>query len=65
MTERPETIPDPASDAARKAGCTCPAQPLRPGYDPTGRTSKFWIATSCPLHGAREFGRERTGKSAR
>ncbi len=41
-------VPNPGSDAALDAGCTCPV--LDNGH---GRRSDglFWITLGCPLHG--------------
>jgi hypothetical protein len=50
-TEAP--VPNPGSDAALKAGCTCPVLDNCHGKGfswGSGDGPKFWISGGCPLH---------------
>jgi hypothetical protein len=54
------TVPNPGSDAAIDANCSCPVMdnhhgrgipwPREDGLDPTEHPS-FWVNADCPLHG--------------
>lgn len=44
----PATPPNPGSDAAIDAGCTCPVLDNAHGR---GVNGLYWIAANCPLHG--------------
>ena len=51
-------VPAPGSDAAIKAGCTCPAEQNAGGrgvpckWDSAGNetTRAYWITNNCPVH---------------
>jgi len=55
MTAPAGPVPAPGSDAARKAGCTCPVMQSAPNgvsrYRICGKWT-HWIDFDCPLHGA-------------
>lgn len=47
------TVPNPGSDEAIDAGCSCARADNRSGrgfYEVDG-VPQFWIRTDCPLHG--------------
>lgn len=50
------TIPNPGSDAAIEAGCTCPVLDNGHGKGVCGNGERFgwWITADCPLHGKKE-----------
>ena len=46
------SVPNPGSDEARKAGCTCPRSDNHYGQGiPTKDGPLFWYNGDCPLHG--------------
>lgn len=46
--------PNPGSDEAVKAGCTCPVMDNRRGAGiPSADGPVFWLSYDCPLHGAK------------
>ena len=46
--------PNPGSDAAVEAGCTCPVMDNGHGVGAYGVPGQFWINAGCPLHAARK-----------
>ena len=58
LKERREmnTTPNPGSDAAIEAGCTCPVLDNGHGRGVGGNGEKYgwWITEGCPLHGKEE-----------
>lgn len=49
------TTPNPGSDAAREAGCTCPVLDNHHGHGfVMGGETVYWINEGCPLHHKRK-----------
>lgn len=48
--------PNPGSDAAVAAGCTCPRMDNGRGRGAYGTTGLFWYSSGCPVHAKREAG---------
>lgn len=48
------TIPNPGSNDAIDAGCTCPVLDNGHGNEELGRIRGFWMRADCPLHGQGE-----------
>jgi len=48
--------PNPGSDAAIAAGCTCPVMDNGRGRGYMGVTGLFVYSTTCPVHAKREAG---------
>ena len=46
--------PNPGSDAAIKAGCTCPVMDNGHGRGAYGMAGQYWITEGCPLHNTRK-----------
>lgn len=46
--------PNPGSDAAVAAGCTCPVLDNGHGLGAWGSPGLFWMARSCPVHEEKE-----------
>lgn len=46
--------PNPGSDEAVAAGCTCPRMDNGCGHGAYGTAGLFWYSGSCPIHGVRE-----------
>jgi hypothetical protein len=52
---QPRHVPNPGSDEAIAAGCTCPVMDNGHGAGygwAIGYTRAFWITEDCPLHGS-------------
>ena len=46
--------PNPGSNEAIDAGCTCPVLDNAHGRGAQGTTDRFWMTADCPLHGGHE-----------
>jgi hypothetical protein len=49
-----DTTPNPGSDEAVEAGCTCPVMDNGRGSQRLGDSRGFWITEGCPLHGVKD-----------
>ena len=47
--------PNPGSDEAVDAGCTCPVMDNHKGGGAYGKDGAFWINAECTLHGLPEY----------
>ena len=58
MTPQPSKpiIPNPGSDSAISAGCTCPVLDNHRGWGSVYGKGKFWINRNCPIHGMNHNG---------
>lgn len=48
--------PNPGSDDAVAAGCTCPVMDNGRGRGYMGVAGLFWYSATCPVHAKREAG---------
>jgi hypothetical protein len=51
MTDEPEKLPPPGSDAALDRGCKCPVIDNNHGKYPPHEPDQWWVNPACRLHG--------------